>query len=135
MIRLARPSCRAAIGFCLSLLPASGALAMSDLQGIWRLAAIDGAEVTVTVTLDLTEPGRIAGQGPCNRYSGPNGASLPDLRIGPVISTKMACPDMALEGTYFSALSGATRATLGKDDLLVLSGDGGTDLIFRRQTE
>jgi heat shock protein HslJ len=135
MIRFPRRSCRAAIGLCLWLLPASGALAMSDLEGVWRLTAIGGAEVAATVTLDLTEAGRISGQGPCNRYSGPNGASLPDLRIGPMISTRMACPEMALEGDYFSALSGVTRATLGKDDLLVLSGDGAADLTFRRQTD
>lgn len=123
---------RAVLCLCLPLLPASPAFAQSDLAAVWRLTLIDGAGVTAEVTLDLTEEGRIAGQGPCNRYSGPNQSALPDLRIGPMISTRMACPDMTLEAAYFSALSAVTGAVLGKDDLLLLTADDGRSLIFRR---
>lgn len=139
MTRLSRLA-GVALCLCLPLLPASAALAqsgaaMSDMASVWRLTLIDGAEVAAEVTLDLTEEGRIAGQGPCNRYSGPNQSALPELRIGPMISTRMACPEMALEAAYFSALSAVTGAVLGKDDLLVLTADDGRSLVFRRAPE
>ena len=124
-----------AMTLVVQLFGATSVSAASDLQALWRLDQIDGTPVAAMVTLDLTEQGRIAGQGPCNRYSGENQAALPALRVAALISTKMACPDLTLETVYFTALTAATAATLGKDDLLVVTGDGAGSLIFVRTPE
>ena len=77
--------------FCLT-----GAQAMAaDLAGLWTLTALDGAEVAFAATLDLTEPGRLAGKAPCNSYAGKLGAEGDAFIPGPILSTKMACDGLA----------------------------------------
>jgi len=82
--------------------------------------------------------GRISGSGGCNRYSaavletGPGG-----LSIGPVASTKMACPDPAggFEDRYFTSLKAANRFgfLLGNLVLHYGKGDARETMIFERE--
>lgn len=89
----------------------------------WRLVDLNGEAVTVPVTIDLSRPGELAGQAPCNRYAGSYDGPLPDFRPGPLRATRMACENLALESAFLAALGGVTRAeTAG--DRLVLTGDG-----------
>lgn len=118
--------------FVVAVMAATTARADSDLADIWRLAAIDGLSFAGRATLDLTEDGRISGQAPCNRYFGANQSTLPAFNPGALASTKMACPDLALEDAFLDALSAMTSATLGKDDILMLSGAGGRTMAFSR---
>lgn len=89
----------------------------------WRLIDLNGEKVGVQVTIDLSQPGQVAGQAPCNRYGGPYDGQLPDFRPGPMRVTRMACPDLALEQSFLQALESVTRAETERDRL-ILTGDG-----------
>lgn len=50
------------------------------------------------------EAARVVGYAGCNRYSGAIDLEGDALSFGPVMATKMACDQLALESTYLSAL-------------------------------
>lgn len=89
----------------------------------WRLVALNGEPVGTRVTIDLSQPGQVSGNAPCNRYAGRYDGTLPDFRPGPLRVTRRACPDLALEQAFFQALAAVTRAETTADRL-VLTGDG-----------
>jgi heat shock protein HslJ len=80
----------------------TGRLALSVLQGHewvlrwwdWDEPAPDSIEVTLSF-----QDGRLGGRSGCNRYSAPahDGEMPGDLVLGPAVSTRMACPGMAME--------------------------------------
>lgn len=113
----------------------TAAQAQSDMADQWILLSIDGAPFAGNATLDLSEDGRVSGQGPCNSFFGANQSSLPMLNLGPLASTKMACPDLALEDAYLAALAAMTSASLGKDDVLVLLGPDARSMSFSRASQ
>ena len=61
------------------------------------LQELNGAAVTVPITLNIADSGQISGEAPCNRYSADQTAPYPWFVLGPVISTRRACPELALE--------------------------------------
>lgn len=95
----------------LSLLAATPALAQPSVAegpGVWRLVSLNGAAPQGVVTLTLAEPGRIAGQAPCNRYSGAVTIDGTAFAAGPIAATRMACDRLAEEAAYFDALAKVT---------------------------
>ena len=48
--------------------PAPAPLTPEALARDWRLVSLNGAAAPARATLDLREPGRAAGQAPCNRW-------------------------------------------------------------------
>jgi heat shock protein HslJ len=116
-----------ALGLCAA--PLSAGAQEGPLPGSsWRLVALDGADVTSLVTLSFVEPGSLAGQAPCNRYRASMYGSLPDLVVGPILSTRTTCPAQAEEDRYLALLALMTRAEV-VGGILVLSGLDG-DLRF-----
>lgn len=100
-------------------------------HAVWILQTLNGTAVGPEVTLSFPEKGRIFGNAPCNSYSGQQTAPLPWFNVAGVLSTKKACPDLALEGKYFRALEAATMAEVLGDTLL-LSGEN-VSLVFLRK--
>ncbi|MBF9034884.1 META domain-containing protein [Rhodobacterales bacterium HKCCE2091] len=100
-------------------------------DGTWHLVEAEGAEAPPGTTLDLSEPGRISGQAPCNRYEAPISGSYPGFETGGIVTTRMACPDLPLETRYIAALDGATRAEL-VDGRLVISDGAGAAMVYVR---
>jgi heat shock protein HslJ len=100
--------------------------ALSDdiATGEWQLIAMEGQPVTWTANLALAADGKVSGQAPCNRYFGTNSATLPDLSLGALGATKMACPDLAAESSFFEALSAMTRAELDQGHLFLTGAEG-----------
>ena len=96
---------------------------------VWTLASLDGQPFAATATLTFPEPGQIAGQAPCNRYSGAMKAPYPWFDAGPLAATRMACPDLQAETAFFAALDAMTQAEV-LDDTLVLSTDDGREMVF-----
>lgn len=73
-----------------------------------------GADAVPTrdVLLSISADGSISGRGPCNSYSAQQVAVPPAFQIGPMVSTRMACPaHKGLEPRYFQALQNATGIT------------------------
>lgn len=104
-----------------------------DPTGVeWELLAVDGQVTDMPATLTVDAEGRIAGKAPCNRYSGQNQASLPELKLGGVAATKMACDRLADEQVFFAALAAMTRMERVDDRTLVLTGPDGRSMEFAR---
>lgn len=98
----------------------------------WMLVAIDGQPAPARATIELIEPGRIAGQGPCNRWFAGQSGALPEFRAEAIGATKMACPDMAAEAAFFDALQAMTRAEVTGPVTLTLTGPEGRSMEFTR---
>lgn len=118
-----------------------GRVSAADFAGEWRLAYLDWddpAPDSIPVTAQF-ESGRVAGQGGCNRYTGPftvKDASL-DAATGPMVSTKMACapPAMEVEDRYLRSLGGVSRWGWAQGMLaLTYRTDGGTGTLLYRRT-
>lgn len=78
-----------------------GSVSAKDLEGVaWRLTHLDRrTEVPEGVLVTLTVEGdRVSGSAGCNRYFGSVRESGPsELAIGPLGSTRMACPEPKME--------------------------------------
>lgn len=96
---------------------------------IWVLQSLDGAQFAARATLGFPNRGRIEGSAPCNRYSATMESALPAFTVGPILSTRRACPDLALETAYFKALDAMERAE-GTATTLTLIGPDGRDMVF-----
>ena len=114
-------------------LPAGADAVPSEYLAIeWKLVSIDGQPFGATGKIDLSTPGRIAGQGPCNRFSGNYDGTLPEFRPGAIAATRMACPDLAAESAMLSALGQMTRAEVTGPVTLLLTGPKGGSMEFVR---
>ncbi len=104
----------------------------ADLTSIYRLESIDGQPFRETATIAFPEPGRIAGQAPCNRWFGALAEPYPAFGPGPIGATRMACPDLDAEQAFFDALAAMTTAS-AEDGVLTLTGADGGVMVFRAQ--
>ncbi len=96
----------------------------------WVLTEIDGQRFDATATLSFPETGQIAGQGPCNGFSGAMSVPYPWFKTGPLTATRRACPELAAEARYFNALAEMTLIeVLG--DVMILKNEQGRELLFR----
>ncbi|WP_246175152.1 META domain-containing protein [Paracoccus limosus] len=61
------------------------------------------------VGLTIESDGSISGTGPCNTYSAKQTATPPAFKLGPLITTRMACSGLAgqLENRFFAAVGQA----------------------------
>jgi heat shock protein HslJ len=108
---------------------------MGAIIGEWQLTKgsdAEGAMVVggVPVTLVIADDA-VNGQGPCNGYGGDAQLDGTGIRIGALMSTKMACADDArtrLESRYLAALEAVTSSQLGSGDpaTLTLTGPDAT---------
>ena len=94
----------------------------------WRLIELNGQPVVGTepLTLSFGTDGQVSGYGGCNQFSGPYTQSGASLRFGPLVSTRRACLEPALntqETAYFQALESTTRYSIEGGQLLLYSGN------------
>lgn len=103
--------------------PATAAPA-AELRGTrWVLHALANQPITPTDAKELylqisASESQVEGQASCNRFRG--AVELPaagQLRFGPLLSTRMACPDMALETGFVGALNNARSYQISQDTL------------------
>ena len=107
-----------------------GCNSAKDIGGIYHLISDDPALQRVTLEIDGT---RVSGQGPCNRYFG--SITHPDagsngIQVGPIASTKMACPYLSAEHSYFQDLQGVSMVKVVPDGLVLTTSDQ-TKLVFK----
>lgn len=98
-------------------------------QTDWVAETIAGKAVIKpgSVTLSFGE-GRVSGRGSCNRYSGPVEYGKGSIKIGMLISTKMACVEAGLmqqESAYLNALRAAQTYKVGADGRLTIATNAG----------
>ena len=105
----------------------------------WQLVQLDGRNVrseagAFTLTLSAAE-GRISGTGACNRLSGNYATDEKRaLKIGPVVSTRMACPEAEQEQKFLGALEATTHYDMDGPMLMLLC-DGELRAVLQAVTE
>lgn len=101
----------------------------ADQGATWVLVELGGKPFTAHATISFPAKGKVMGQGPCNKYSSTQTVPLPWFKLGAIVSTKMACPELNKEQQFFAALSEMRLAeTLG--GTLILSDDSGREMLF-----
>ena len=96
----------------------------------WVLQSIDGTPFAARATLSFPQEGSLAGEAPCNRYSGTQTLPYPWFRAEALITTKRACPDLEAETRYLRALKDMTLVEVAGDTLL-LTNEAGREMVFR----
>jgi heat shock protein HslJ len=113
---------------------------MAGLEGgTWRLEELPGAQPAALaalkrpVTMRL-ESGRLSGFAGCNNFTGSYSLDGSQLKIGPVASTQMACPEpgSSIESAFHKALSGSLSIAVDGDHLTATTASGDT-LRFRQE--
>ena len=97
----------------------------------YALQSIDGVAFGERATLGFPEPGRVAGQGPCNAFTTAQTAPYPWLDLGPIAVTARACAALEAERAYLQALDAMSTAEVTGDTLL-LADDSGREMVFTR---
>lgn len=95
----------------------------------WQLRMINGAPFEARATLQFPEEGSFTGRAPCNGFSGRQAAPYPWFQPEAVRATRAACPELAAEQRFFSALGQMTLAELS-GPVLILSNDAGDEMYF-----
>lgn len=116
------------------LVLAGPAMAQDDMthgpvDGRWALQRIDDAPFTTHAELDLSQAGRVSGSGPCNGFSGRMEGDWLAMSIGPLRSTRRACPELDQEHLYFTALQAVQHGAM-RDGDLVLTDTAGREMVF-----
>jgi heat shock protein HslJ len=123
----------------LALLAACGDETIStvaDREATYVLTAIDGAPFPARATIRFPAPDRIAGEGPCNSYTGAQSAPYPWFEPGPLAATRRACADAEAtraEAAFFRALSLMRQADLTGDVLRLTDTGRRTIMVFRAE--
>lgn len=101
----------------------------------WQLVQLEGRSVEAkpgayTLILDAAD-GHVSGTGACNRLMGSYATGeRRALKIGPLATTKMACPDLDQEQQFLRALESTTHYDMDGPMLLLLS-DGELRAVFQ----
>jgi heat shock protein HslJ len=104
----------------------------------WELASVGGSAVQQAgepLTLEFDEAGQASGNGGCNRYSGSYSQGGSALSFGPMVSTKRACADDALnaqEAAFLSAMGSVAGYRVSGGALELLDASGAVVLSFSR---
>ena len=107
-----------------SVAAANDTARLSDVSNTpWVLTMVDGEVPRYSATLSLAEPGKISGQAPCNRFSGPVARVDASFVVGDLGTTRMSCADLAGEAEFLALLAGIKEAE-EMPGLLVLKGNG-----------
>lgn len=92
----------------------------------WQLVQLEGRNVkadpdTFTIRLEA-EGNHLSGIGACNRLTGSyTTGERRALKIGPLATTKMACPDLDQEQQFLRAVESTTHYDMDGPMLLLLS--------------
>ncbi|MCC5856946.1 MAG: META domain-containing protein [Ectothiorhodospiraceae bacterium] len=118
-------------------LPGCGGSPDSLISGpTWQIHALDGqaTDTRHRPTIAFQDGNRVVGHSSCNHYSGAYALSGEGLRLGELVSTRMACPSpqMAQERLLFALLKSVYRFDLDDSDALVLYTADGRTLTARR---
>ena len=132
--------CRTALPYFFVAFAAAGCSSVSLDQPIeartWRLASIDAQPVipsqdprqSAQIMFDGGTQ-RVSGSGGCNRISGSYQRAGAQLKIGPLVSTRMACLDAGrgqLESRFMAALQATTNYSIAGNELILLDDRGQT---------
>lgn len=137
--RVSTPDGRFLSGCCRVAAKAAADRAPAGLEGAaWRLEELPGVQPAALAQLKRPvtarfESGRLTGFAGCNNFSGSYTLDGDQLRIGPVASTQMACPEpgSSIEQAFHAVLSGTLRYSMDGDNLTATNAAGATVRFLR----
>jgi heat shock protein HslJ len=93
----------------------------------WKLVSLNGAPFNMAndkmVTMELnSETSKVSGKAPCNSYTGSYNEERGQLQFMSIVSTKMACDELARESEYFAALNSVTNYNIAPGTLKLMTG-------------
>ena len=114
---------------------------MAKLGGVkWVLQTLNGEEINLTdqnseifIQFDEAEH-RVNGRGGCNRFFGNYEMEGKKLKFSPMGATRMACPDLQLENTFFRMLDEVDSFSI-KDNLLSFLSKEKVVAVFKKAGE
>lgn len=111
------------------------AVNVSDLAGEWKLSTIENKSAKTLFpnnvpTIEFKDD-RVGGNGGCNRYNGKFSLDVNTLSVGPLMSTRMACDQLAGESKFTQLLEGDSKITVAGNTLSVIKG-GNAVLVFTK---
>ena len=123
----------------LLLIACDGDFKMSDIAGKWQLVSMNGQPTPAgmrggqSVSLEIQEDGKFAGQAPVNRYFGQVDSRQKTFKTGPVGVTMMAGPPelMDAERDFLTVINDVKSVDV-TGSMLTLSGPDGKQLVFER---
>ena len=117
---------------------AAGVASFSLSNTEWLLEEMSGNGVVdhARATLVFPEPGKVAGNGSCNRFFGTTEIHGDTIKLGAMGSTRMACPEaiMNQEAKYLEELQAAERFEWKDPYLLIYCKGTEKPLRFSRTT-
>ncbi|WP_420011847.1 META domain-containing protein [Tateyamaria sp.] len=114
-----------------ALLIGCGTLCQADGAATsWQLIELSGTAFSASATLTIGEDGQITGRAPCNRYAARllNGGTA--FEVGPIMATKMACPDLVAETVFLDILTEVANSET-RDGFLILHAATGAEMVFK----
>ena len=130
--RLARVLSLAAGAGLMACAPDETVTAFMQSDATYRLMTLDGIPVSADAALQVSEPGALAGEAPCNTFSAEVKAPYPWFELGPIRATRRACPGLAEEARLFETLQDMRFAEV-QGSVLILTGEDGAEMVFRAQ--
>ncbi len=100
----------------------------------WLVEEIAGAKMQAPVpTLEFRPDGRVGGKASCNNYGGAYKVDGGRIDFGPMVATKMACPEplMSQEHALLTALQGKVGYAVN-GNTLTIDGAEGRKVVARR---
>ncbi|RHR76111.1 META domain-containing protein [Odoribacter sp. AF15-53] len=112
-----------------------------SLTGVkWVAESLNGKEIKfkesesgVFVTFEANEK-KVFGRAGCNRFFGAYEQDETQLTFSGMGATKMACPDMDIETTFFKVLED-TKSFVIKNNKLTLKDDNNVIAVFKAEKE
>jgi heat shock protein HslJ len=92
--------------------------------------AVESVAGDAEVTAIFGGGGSVAGNGGCNTYNGPYTVDGSAIAIGPLMSTKMACPTLDQETAFLAALAASTTFVISGDTLELRDDEGALQVSF-----
>jgi len=99
-------------------------------EQVWELIELDGATFAARATMTFPEPGKIAGQTPCNTYQGTMDAPYPWFETEQMTVTQRACPDLADETAFLTALDDMSLSEVS-GNTMILTNETGREMVFK----
>ena len=128
--------------FCLvtfTIVACNSAKENLSLTGVnWVAESLNGKDIKLKekdrkVTMRLeSENTKVVGEAGCNRFFGTYQLEGEKLTFSQMGATRMACPDMDIELTFFKVLDETTSFVI-KNDKLSLKNDGDVIAIFKAE--
>lgn len=95
----------------------------------WKLVELKGTTFGAEATIAFPNKGEVTGTGPCNAFTSTIEVPYPWFKLGPIASTRKACPALAAETAYFRALKEATLVEVS-GPVMIISNTDGLNLVF-----